>query len=103
MALGTVTLGKSGSVSSAPTYLIKVSIAGLGTYATGGVTGLKAAVETKMERSIDIVHVQGRSGIYTVVYDSANDLLLAYDDSSGLEVANSTSLAGTFDLAIWGK
>lgn len=103
MALGTVTLGKSGSVSSAPTYLIKLTVGGLGTYATGGVTGLKAAVEAKLDRSIDIVHVQGRSGVYTVEYDSANDLLLAYDDATGLEVANSTSLAGTFDLAIWGK
>lgn len=103
MALGTITVSKQGSVSAAPTFLIKLSIAGLGAYATGGLA-IKAAIETKLERAIDIVHVEGRGGQYLIgEYNSTTDLMLVYDDATGLEVADTTVLSGTFQVAVWGK
>ena len=84
MALGTITVtSQQITSSSAPLTVALLSFAGDATTSAGGVAGIKAAVQAKLKRQVQIIAVlpAGACGGYELRYDVANDKLMFYQSA----------------------
>lgn len=100
MALGTITLVDQAQKSpSTPVFLDEVTIVGDGSYPTGGTVGFqalfRAATGIKENRIIDaVIDIGGIAGHYPL-YDAANDKLMTFVRTTGVETANAVNLSAT--------
>lgn len=97
MALGTLTIVEQEKKSaSAPLDCISVSFPGDASYPTGGTAAFTAFIRAGLKRNVSIVGLikNGATGVYTPIFDKANDKLYV-EDAAGAQVANATDLSGT--------
>lgn len=104
MALGTGTVtGQYKKSASAPLDVIHISFAGDSSYPTGGTIEFQAYVRALLGRDVTIAAVTkaAATGVYTAIYDIANDKLYV-EDAAGAEVGDETDLqATTFSLIVF--
>lgn len=104
MAIGTITVAtNSRKMASAPLGCVRLTFLGDGAYPTGGTADFQASVRTALGRDVTVIAVSraGATGVYTPVYDKANDKLFVYK-ADQTEVANATDLSGTtFNINVW--
>ncbi len=95
MALGVVA-SVSASAAQGPIFTDRLTVVGEASYTTGGATGLAAALKALRKDSRDIISVVDE-GVATnkIEYDKANDKLLCYVRSTGVQVAGAVDLSGT--------
>jgi hypothetical protein len=103
MSLGTPTLSAQLKKSaSAPLDVFSITFAGDSSYPTGGTASFNAYVQALLKREVKVAAVlkAASTGVYTPIYDLANDTLYV-EDKDGVEVTNATNLsATTFKLTI---
>lgn len=104
MALGTGTVtGQYKKSATAPLDVIHLSFAGDDSYPTGGTANFQAYVRALLSRDVTVAAVTkaAATGVYTAIYDIANDKLYV-EDAAGSEVGNGTDLqATTFALVLF--
>lgn len=96
MALGTITVEtKAGFKPSAPDPVLDLSFAGDSDYRTGGTATFQALVRAKAaDQQIEVLGVVDILCVAThyAVYDKANDKLLVFVRTTGLEAADHADL-----------
>lgn len=87
MALGTATLGaQAGKSASAPTRHIVLTFVGDSAYPTGGTAAFQQYVRSALGENVTVLGIIDQSiGANELVYDVANDKLMSFVKSSGLE------------------
>lgn len=103
MAIGALVKTLTGQMGTTQPLLINpISFAGDGAYPTGGTVAFQAKVQALFEDHREVITIiPGDCGGYRPVYDKANDKLKVFDENTGAEVANTTSLSGTtFNIAV---
>jgi hypothetical protein len=99
MALGTITVTNDLRKSaSAPLGCVELSFAGDGAYPSGGTPDFEAEVQAVVGREIDLLFVVkvAASGVYTAIYDKANDKL--YVENAAATEASGSLSGTTFKL-----
>lgn len=105
MALGAITVNtKAGFKPSAPDPLVDISFPGDADYATGGTVGFTALVRAKLsDQQVEVLGVVEIAPVAThyPVYDKANDTLLMFVRTTGVEEAAHAGLhLSTFRVAV---
>lgn len=97
MAIGTLTLVEKVEASGGPLIVARCNMVGVASYATGGNTGLLAALQALLGRAVDIISVrsEGSNGDDVIEYVHSSDKVFHRVMSTGLEVANATDLSAT--------
>lgn len=105
MALGTLTV-VSDTKAQGPVRFIKATLVGDGAYSTGGSTGLLAKLQAALSQNgLAILDVRDAYAATTtrathVVYDVANDKLIARTTSTGAEFTTGDQSGTTHTLWI---
>ena len=104
MALGTATVvGQYKKSASAPLDVVQLSFAGDTAYPEGGTTEFQAYVRAALGRDVSVAGVikAAATGVYTPIYDVANDTLYV-EDQDGVQVVTDTDLqATTFSFLVF--
>jgi len=98
MALQTGTLvADQRKSASAPLGVARISFGGDDSYPNpGGTATFQAYVRALLSRDVSVISVSKAAacGVYTPIYDAANDKLYV-EDAAGAQVANETDLSAT--------
>jgi hypothetical protein len=97
MSLGTITVTNDlHGAASAPLQFLELSFLGDSSYPAGGSVGFTALVQAKAGRAVTPLFVVkcATTGVYTPIYDKANDKLYVLK-ADQTEVTASTDLSGT--------
>jgi hypothetical protein len=106
MALGAATINKqAGKQPNAPIFIDDLSFAGEASYPAGGSTGFQAYVRAitgiREQRTILAVIDIGNLATDYVLYDAANDKLMNFVRTTGVEVAGAVNQSGkTFRVLV---
>lgn len=103
MALGTATNnGERMKSHSHALDAVDLSFLGDSTYPAGGTPGFQAYVRAVLKRDVTILGIleQGLNGGHTLIYDPANDKLIAEVKATGVEAAPGDLSGITFRVVV---
>ncbi len=103
MSLGTLTLDKRDINGPSETmYAYDISLVGVASYTTGGDTGLQAAMQAALGKTVEVMGIIdiGLNGGYVSRYDKANDKLIVLTSNGAgpaalAQFTSSGNLSGT--------
>lgn len=102
MALTITVVNDERKAASAPLGFLELSFAGETTYPAGGTPDFEDAVAAVVGRNVDVLAVvkSGACGVYTPIYDKANDKLYV-EDAAGAQATGDISTTTFYVTVIY--